>query len=516
MHPSLLRMIADTPGDPLAGKDFDFAGSTARFLGHDRAPSATSTKPLEPPSTAWTDPLLSSAKPSPWTSLNDDPLLSSAGAGKTVYAQPPPAQLPTQQQGQQARQVKTLEEVEAEMRAAAMARQQQTSHPPAAAQGSARPMTLEEVEAEMLRRRGTAAAAPVAPPAQQQQQQELPPGLAPQAQTPLTSAPQLPFNPATFNPATFVPPAHLLPPNFTSLPPQIQQQIIAQHRAAAAAAVAAGTFRPPLPQPQAAQSQSPAFGRPPQGPGTPGPAFPPLGTTSPTPAAAAGGPNLMATLFPPLPSAPGAQGLPVSVEQGLQLLSLSQHTQHPSLTGAQLQALLHQAQSQSQAQGRGEGGEEEEQKKKAADELVRMVEKRIMEHEVAEARRKRKAAKIASMVRVARALCLFLPVLSHSRVWRIDSKGFLARRPSTTTSCRTRTRTSSRAFRSRSSSPTTLMPTISTSTSWPRSRRLASRRSLHRPAEPFQAVRRVLFRRKVRTRARTRTGTGAQLVVKTR
>ncbi|BGO98946.1 DNA topoisomerase 2-associated protein PAT1 [Rhodotorula toruloides] len=379
----------DAFGAPV-GRDFDFAGSTARFLGHDQAPSSAA-KPLQQPSTAWTDPLLSSSKPlssSPWTSLNDDPLLSSAG--KPAYTQPPPA-VP-----QPSRQVKTLEEVEAEMRAAALARQQQQQQP---AQASARPMTLEEVEAEMLRRRGTAAAAasPAVPPAQPQTQQ-LPPGLAPQQQTPLTSAPQLPFNPATFNPATFIPPAHLLPPNFTSLPPQIQQQIIAQHRAAAAAAVAAGTFRPPLPQqpPQPAQSQSPAFGRPPQGPGTPGPAFPPLGAsaTSPVPAAA-GGPNLMATLFPPLPSASGAQG-PVSVEQGLQMLSLSQHTQHPSLTGAQLQALLHQAQSQ--AQGGGEGGEEEE-KKKAADELVRMVEKRIMEHEEAEGRRKRKAAKIASMAK---------------------------------------------------------------------------------------------------------------------
>ena len=92
--------FADDTG---ANRDFDFAGSTSRFLGNE-APSAANAsgggaayggaKQLVPLSSDWgADPLLSS-KPiaagqaqSPWTSLNDDPLLSRAAAPPL----PPPA-----------------------------------------------------------------------------------------------------------------------------------------------------------------------------------------------------------------------------------------------------------------------------------------------------------------------------------------------------------------------------------------------------------------------------------------
>lgn len=86
----------------------------------------------------------------------------------------------------------------------------------------------------------------------------------------------------------------------------------------------------------------------------------------------------------------------------MQYLSMNQHTQHPSLVGAQLQALLQQAQIQAQKEaGATEPAEQTEGQKQAAagEELIRNVETRIREHEMMEAKRKSKAAKIASMVR---------------------------------------------------------------------------------------------------------------------
>ncbi|KAK4704468.1 hypothetical protein P7C70_g1747, partial [Phenoliferia sp. Uapishka_3] len=112
-------------------------------------------------------------------------------------------------------------------------------------------------------------------------------------------------------------------------------------------------------------------------------------------------PGGVGTLFPPLPS---QKQRPVTVEQQLQYLSINQHAQHPSLTGAQLQALLQQAQIQAAEASAGdvEGGEEKTEKEMqaaAGEELIRSVEKRIQEHEMMEQKRKRKASKIASFAK---------------------------------------------------------------------------------------------------------------------
>ncbi|GAA5849220.1 hypothetical protein JCM9279_005829 [Rhodotorula babjevae] len=126
--------------------------------------------------------------------------------------------------------------------------------------------------------------------------------------------------------------------------------------------------------------------------------------------------NPLATLFPPLPSqaGPGAAvvaappGTLAQVEQQLQLVTLHQNAQHPSLTGAQLQALLQQAQQVAAAapppeSGHAakpvEGDDAEADKRKAGEELIRKVEARIVEHERLEAKRKQKALKIASMAK---------------------------------------------------------------------------------------------------------------------
>ncbi|GAA5914092.1 hypothetical protein JCM6882_001845 [Rhodosporidiobolus microsporus] len=463
---------ADAFGDSV-GKDFDFAGSTSRFLGTSDAQQA-GLKPAAAASGWVGDDVASSSTPaartlSPWTSLDDDPLLGRGGGGG-LGALPPPvpvAQPPQQQQQQKA--FKTLEEVEAEMRA-----QQQRAAPPVPA-GAAK--TLEEVEADLLRQR------------QQAQQQAIQASPAPQAAQVPQPQPQQPPQPQQFPPA--LPPGALaaFPPGFPpplaaayyalNIPPTYPPQMLPPHVRAQLAAMAPppppgapGPFpgspaqqpaQPPLqqqqqqqpfqqghsrpgslagPQPQGGSpapspalmrqqlppSQQGGFPQPPSGPPTPGPGFPPLGAPLVAGVGAKGGaPDLMATLFPPLPSQqqqglqqPGMpmsmpmQGAPASVatvEQQLHYLSVNQHAQHPSLTGAQLQALLQQAHAQaSSASGGGaeegkvgeEGGEEKEEaerKRRAAEELVRKVEERIMEHERMEEGRKRKAAKIAAMAK---------------------------------------------------------------------------------------------------------------------
>ncbi|GAA6000031.1 uncharacterized protein JCM10292_003590 [Rhodotorula paludigena] len=439
----------DAFGDhaPPVGRDFDFAGSTNRFLGTDAAADAglkqqqqQQGRPLQPLSNDWSDPLLSASTPagrslSPWTGLDDDPLLG-RGSGAALPVSLPPPQQPSQPQ----RQVKTLDEVEAEMRAAAAQRQQQQQQQP---QPQGRQMTVEEVEAEMLRKKQQQAAAPPLQP-------QLPPGMSPQPQAALPPGfPPQGFPPGFFPPQGFPP----LPPQIQALPPHLQAQFIAQmqaqgrlppgpfpppqgflpgHPGAAGgpasrpASLGGAPFPPQSPAPGAAQppqgppmqiplpSQSPAFIRPPPGPGTPGPAFPPLGAPAPGPLPAGqqqqqqpGGANLLATLFPPLPSQ-APPGSVASVEQGLHFLSLHQHAQHPSLTGAQLQALLQQAQAVSVSAGATAGEGEQgvdgaaqgaEDKKRVGEELIRKVEARIMEHEAAELKRKKKAMKIASMAK---------------------------------------------------------------------------------------------------------------------
>jgi DNA topoisomerase 2-associated protein PAT1 len=104
----------------------------------------------------------------------------------------------------------------------------------------------------------------------------------------------------------------------------------------------------------------------------------------------------------PVPTANLAQ-----VEQQLHLLSLNQHAQHPSLTSAHLHSLLQQAQKHAATRGGAEGTEaanldesEEAERQKAGEEIIKRVEMRIMEHEKMEMMRKKKAMKIASMVRL--------------------------------------------------------------------------------------------------------------------
>lgn len=476
-----------TADDAAPSRDFDFAGSTSRFLGADQAPAAQAgaksgyQRELVPLSSDWgADPLLapSAAPPrqaaaSPWTSLNDDPLLSRAPA--SAYRAPTQSNAaPAQQQQAQpaARQVKTLEEVEAEMRAQSSAArqtappaQQQAAMGVASSEIAGQPMTLEQVEADLLRRRQAEqhqqqqqqqqATAP-----QQQQQQsgvpQIPPGMSPQPQAAFP-----PGMPPAAGPAMFLgnlPPQVLqtLPPQFPSLPPHIQHQLVAQRMAAfghplppPAAGMApgmagpngqpfpgsAGAFPPgmvapsprmmspahaqangsPVPLPQHLVSPGGvAHPGPGPSPGTPGPGFPPLGAAAGPgmPGAGAGGePNMLSTLFPPLPSQPGTIA---SVERQLEMLSQVGHAQHPSLMGAQLQALLQHAHAvvadvgNAANQGGSEGAADAPQgaadeadveaKKRKAEELVRAVERRIFEYEEAEQRRKRKAMKIASMV----------------------------------------------------------------------------------------------------------------------
>ncbi|GAA5827985.1 hypothetical protein JCM11251_005678 [Rhodosporidiobolus azoricus] len=422
------------------GRDFDFAGSTNAFLSTAGAQQAG----LKPASASgWLDPASSaggaaattpSARSlSPWTSLDDDPLLGGrAGGGGGALPPPVPVVQPLQQQQ---KAYKTLEEVEAEMRA------QRAAVPPPAAAGK----TLAEVEAELLQQRQSAAAAAAAAPPSVP---ALPVPAQPQA---VPHLPPLPPGALSAFPPGFPPPlaaAYLalgIPPTYPPhmLPPHVRAQLAVlappppgPPGGMGSPALQAQRMPPQLLQQQGSPAPSPAvmrqqlppqqpggggFPQPPSGPPTPGAAFPPLGAPLPVATAGARGKDLMSTLFPPLPSQ--QQGGPPSVatvEQQLQYLTMNQHQQHPSLTGAQLQALLQQAHAQASSAGvaasavggagpgagadeKGgqgeEGGEEEKERKKAAEELVRKVEERIMEHERMEEGRKRKAAKIAAMAK---------------------------------------------------------------------------------------------------------------------
>ncbi|GAA5939285.1 hypothetical protein JCM1841_004845 [Sporobolomyces salmonicolor] len=356
-------------------RDFDFVGSTNRFLGTDAAADAAfpSAKQLEPAASSWMDPLASTPAAralSPWTSLNDDPLLSRAPLLPSAPA--PVSQAPAAP----SRQFKTLEEVEAELRSAAQAQ-------PQGAQAG-RPMTLEEVEAEMMSKARVQAI-------QQPQQPQFPPGMSPQPQP--AYPPHQQFPPRQFPGMSF---PGQLPPGMLQ---QQQQQQQMGHGARPGSLGGLAAFPPGMLPPPA--SPSPALLRqqlPQQE--LPGQVFPPLGAVPP---GALAPPNLMATLFPPLPSQQGQSSI-ASVEQQLQYLVLNQHAQHPSLTSAQLQALLqqahvHAAREQAAGEGAAEGETEEQDKARAGDELIRKVEMRIMEHELAEQKRKKKAMKIASMAK---------------------------------------------------------------------------------------------------------------------
>ncbi|GAA6008151.1 hypothetical protein JCM10207_007046 [Rhodosporidiobolus poonsookiae] len=416
-------------GQPV-GKDFDFAGSTSRFLGTTSAHEAG----LKPVSGGWLDPSAPSASASagtpagrslsPWTSLDDDPLLGSGG-GRGVA---PPVPQPQQQQ------YKTLEQVEAELRAAR----------PAPAPAGAAVKTLAEVEAEMLARQRAPPPPPQAPaaaaspaPAPAFPPQAMPPGMGMAPGLPPPLAAQLGLPPGY--------PLHLLPPHLRAqFPPHLFPSLGMGPPPPPGfpGSPVQGAPVPPgmgpgmgpgvqmqmgSPAPQAMQMPLPprqtGTPQPPSGPPTPGPGFPPLGAPvppssgakQPIAVAGQGGVDLMATLFPPLPSQSQAQQLQLQqqqqvaslqalpLEQQLAYLTLHGGAQHPSLTGAQLHSLLQGAQRQRAAASEGEGaegaGKEEEERKKAAEELVRKVEERIWEHEKREEGRKRKAAKIAAMAK---------------------------------------------------------------------------------------------------------------------
>lgn len=255
----------DTFGDTATTKDFDFAGNTNRFLTATPAPAARA------PSRSFNP-------------LDHDDLLSSNRPSPPVHR-------------------RTVEEIELSQR-----QQAQAQRPPVKAA-----MTLEQVEAEMLRARQEQNFQL----AQMQQQRLPPPGFY---------APQPPSGPST--------------------PQQQSQQIPNRFQAQQ--------------MNQMNQNSSPRLQQ----------ALPPPN-------------NMLTTLFPPLPS---QQAPPPTVEQQLEYLSMNQN-QHPSLTGAHLQSLLHQAHNQAQLEP------------VAGEDLIRSVEARIREHEMLEHKRKRKAAKIASMVR---------------------------------------------------------------------------------------------------------------------
>ncbi|SCZ91426.1 BZ3500_MvSof-1268-A1-R1_Chr1-2g01401 [Microbotryum saponariae] len=371
------------------GRDFDFAGNTSRMLAND--------KPLQKLDNSWMSGPAQASKPfaaappsSAWNSLDADPLLSGASSYR------PPAPMSYQQVAsatQPRSNMRTLDEIEAEMR-----NQARSAAPPAPAPAppSSKPLTLEELEAEMLPKARAGASA------------------APQVQQP-SAAPQSEFPPLGAAP-TQAPPAE---------PPAQQQQGQQQPFFGAGGAP---TFPPLGQQPGFAHAGPPGsfppqqFGRPmpPFGPGMPMPPphmlgpgqspslpaqmLPPRGADTPF-QGPPGAPPMMNTLFPPLPSQAGGLAL---VEQQLQFLTMNQHAQHPSLTSAQLQSLLQQAHSQANTETAaapvGEKGDtvegDEELKKKAGEDLIKVVEQRILEHEMLEQKRKRKAMKIAAMVSI--------------------------------------------------------------------------------------------------------------------
>ncbi|KDE03800.1 hypothetical protein, variant [Microbotryum lychnidis-dioicae p1A1 Lamole] len=380
---------ADNDTFASVGRDFDFAGNTSRMLANDKLLQKLDNSWVSGPAQASKS--FAAAPPSSaWNSLDADPLLSGASSYR------PPAPPMSYQQVASATQhpsnVRTLDEIEAEMR-----NQARSAGPPAPAPAppSSKPLTLEELEAEMLRKARAGASA--APQVQQ-------PSAAPQSEVPPLGAAPTPAPPA-------------------GLPAQ-QQQGQQQPFFGAGAAL---TFPPFGQQPGFAHAGPPGlfppqqFGRPtpPFGPGMPMPPphmlgpgqspslpaqmLPPRGAGTPF-QGPPGAPPMMNTLFPPLPSQAGGLAL---VEQQLQFLTMNQHAQHPSLTSAQLQSLLQQAHSQANTETAaapvGEKGDtvegDEELKKKAGEDLIKVVEQRILEHEMLEQKRKRKAMKIAAMAK---------------------------------------------------------------------------------------------------------------------
>lgn len=99
---------------------------------------------------------------SPWSGgINDDPLLgpmTMSAPKKSTPQQPLAAPKPQPR-------MRTLEEIEAEMRGAAKPATPPAASTPAAAPPASKPLTLEEVEAEMLRKANERAAAAAKPPA---------------------------------------------------------------------------------------------------------------------------------------------------------------------------------------------------------------------------------------------------------------------------------------------------------------------------------------------------------------
>lgn len=211
----------DTFGDGPVGKDFDFghAGPSrqqADFSGFHRpeAPyKSAAQKPAAASSLAW--------------SIDSDPLLGPKRAQQSVQRPMPPsipapsvqAALPAQ--AAPTAQYRTLEEIEAELRAnKSPAPAPQPPRPDVAAPA---PRTLEEIEAEMLRNRAAPAPAqaapipsplvPTAPPPHLQQAPQA--VMSPPSQGPLAGTMQLSF-PPTSN--------QHFPPLGAPLPPAAQQR----------------------------------------------------------------------------------------------------------------------------------------------------------------------------------------------------------------------------------------------------------------------------------------------------
>lgn len=367
----------------IPGRDFDFAGSTSKYL------------PTPPPV-------------SPWSALDADPLLAGGPISRTRFDTPsaPSPVYPSQPPR------RTLEEIEAEQRAQASAQYASridprfVQPPPPARQQ----MTLEQVEAEM---RNARARGPN--PSQQEpfppqfQQPPFPPQFyapSPQMQPSYlpSSAPVTPQQP----PQPYAGQQFMRPPGMGqfppgALPPHLMQQQQPQQQQRQQS--------PQLP-PQSLQQAPQSVQQAPQSMQQQMPPPVPLN-------------SMLTTLFPPLPS----QATPVTVEQQLQYLTMNQHAQHPLQTGAQLQALLQQAHSQASASGAAkdvEGAASDQVL--AGEELIRSVEARIREHEMLEQGRKRKAHKIASMVRPSvSASVANPPQAKYNNIMSNSDKDFITR-----------------------------------------------------------------------------------------
>ncbi|KAH9812614.1 topoisomerase II-associated protein PAT1 [Melampsora americana] len=141
----------ETFGMDTVGKDFDFSGSTAQFLGNSKVPppkmESTSTWPSMPKLLSTNDSRLpneSERARSSGINFTHDPLLASdINPSRRV---PSSSQAKPSSSAPQGVKVRSLEEIEAEMRAnAASSKANQMSST------APRALTLEEVEAEMLR-----------------------------------------------------------------------------------------------------------------------------------------------------------------------------------------------------------------------------------------------------------------------------------------------------------------------------------------------------------------------------